>query len=133
MCATSYLEIKIVHASFLKDGDTFGKQDPFVTFDQGEQIHRTKTADDAGKEATFDELFILKGIAKQLEPDEEVTFQAFDEDVTSSDLLGQSKPFPYRKFCQNESPQEHTFDIFYKKDKTGTIKIKTQYFYEEGI
>jgi len=32
----------------------FGKQDPFVTFDQGEQLHRTKTANDAGKEAVFD-------------------------------------------------------------------------------
>ena len=75
----------------------------------------------------------MNNIHEQLTPDELVTFQAFDEDVASSDLLGQTKPFPYRKFCQNEQLQEFPIDIFMKKEKAGTIVIQTKYSYEKEL
>ena len=113
----SYLEVKVIEASFLKDHDMFGKQDPYITFLQGDKLCRTKTADDAGKHAVFNESFKLDRIQTQLEADDEVTFQAFDEDIGSSDFLGQTKPFPYLKFCQTEKAQEFEFDLFMKKQK----------------
>ena len=96
------LEITIVRAEFLKDHDLFGKQDPFITFEQGALLHRTKTAEDAGKLADFNQKFILNEIYLNLQDDEDVVFKAYDEDFGGrSDYLGQTRPFPYRKFCKN--------------------------------
>lgn len=100
MTEVSVLEINVVSAVFLKDSDVFGKQDPFITFQQGEQFHRTKTAENAGTNAQFSEQFALSEIYRQLEADEDVTFQAFDEDVGGqTDFLGKTHPLPYRKLC----------------------------------
>lgn len=98
------LEIELHKVEFFKDHDMFGKQDPFITFLQGDKLHRSKTVEDAGKLAVINQKFSLKQIYKVLEPDEDVTFQAFDEDIGGkADFLGQTRPLPFRKMCQNYS------------------------------
>lgn len=83
------LEITIVRAEFLKDHDLFGKQDPFITFEQGSLLHRTETAEDAGKFADFNQKFILREVINELQEDDDVIFKAYDEDFGGrSDYLG---------------------------------------------
>ena len=53
------LTIKIVDATFLKDADTFGKQDPYVKFEYGRGGFETTVKDDAGKYALVNESFTL--------------------------------------------------------------------------
>ena len=65
-----------------------------------------------------------------MEADDDVTFQAFDEDVGSSDFLGATRPLPFRTFCLSEKAQEFTFDLLIKKAKDGTLKIQTKYTFE---
>ena len=120
----SMLELTIVQVDFLKDYDAFGSQDPFVTFLQGEQLHRSKTASNAGKHAEMNERFALREIYRELEANDEVTFQAFDEDVgDKAEFLGQTKPMPYRKFCQSDEKMIFTLDLFNKKERAGSIVI----------
>ena len=53
------LEILIVRASFLRDADLIGKQDPYITFMYNGKNVRTDTKDDAGKNAEWNEKFCL--------------------------------------------------------------------------
>jgi hypothetical protein len=99
---------------------------------QGDQKFRTKTADDAGLHAEFNEKMVCQAIWKQLEIDEEVIFKAYDEDILTDDFLGQSKPMTYRHFCQVEDvDNEYTIDLYHKREKTGVLKIKARYDYGE--
>ncbi len=56
------IKIIIIDATFLKDGDTFGKQDPFVEFAFGDKTVKTDVIDDGGLYAKFDTTFLLPGI-----------------------------------------------------------------------
>lgn len=56
------IKIVIDDAKFLKDGDTFGKQDPFVEFKFGDKTLRTDVVDDGGLYAKFDAVFLLPDI-----------------------------------------------------------------------
>lgn len=53
------LEMVIVKASFLKDADMVGKQDPYISFMYNGKKVRTDTKDDAGKNADWNEKFCL--------------------------------------------------------------------------
>ena len=57
------MKLTIVEAFFLKDdADTFGKQDPFIAFSYNNTEFKTKTQDEAGKHAVFNETFTLADI-----------------------------------------------------------------------
>ena len=51
------MKIIIKEASFLKDADTFGKQDPYIKFKYENKEYQTDVKDDAGKQARWDETF----------------------------------------------------------------------------
>lgn len=53
----------MISAEFLKDeGDALGKQDPFLSFKyEGKQL-KTLVKDDAGKKASFDDVFLLDNV-----------------------------------------------------------------------
>lgn len=54
----------VVDASFLKDADFIGKQDPFVAFKYRGMEIKTTVKDDAGKYAKWNEKFELKCVEK---------------------------------------------------------------------
>ena len=56
------IKIYVIDASFLKDGDTFGKQDPYVQFNFGDKTLETDVIDDGGLYAKFDTTFLLPGV-----------------------------------------------------------------------
>ena len=74
----SRLRIVIKEATFKKDADTFGKQDPFISFKyQGVDL-KTDVKDDAGKRASWDETFLLPNILTEYRNGNEITFEAYD-------------------------------------------------------
>lgn len=70
---------------YLKDFDTFGKMDPFLTFKLGKQQQNTEVAHDAGKECSWKNTIILKYYE-----DTNLNIKSFDEDVSSKDLMGEA-------------------------------------------
>lgn len=95
LTSKSKLILTVVHASFLKDADMFGNQDPYIQFDYKKDKIKTQTQDDAGKEADFNETFTLINIKEPILNGEELILEAYDEDLLSSDLLGVTRPIPW--------------------------------------
>ena len=60
------LEIKIREATFLKDSDAFGKQDPYLQFQYDGRDLKTEVQDDAGLKANFDDVFLLENLEPEL-------------------------------------------------------------------
>ena len=83
----SRLYVTIVSASFLKDSDLIGKQDPFVNFHYGDKKPETDVMDNAGLFAKFDQKFCLTNIEKEVKDSKRAVFEAYDKDPLSSDLL----------------------------------------------
>ena len=54
--------VTIVEATFLKDADVFGKQDPFIRFTYAGNPLQTTVAEDAGKHAVWKEKFTLANV-----------------------------------------------------------------------
>jgi len=60
--ANCRLNLIIKSATFLKDADTFGKQDPYIKFLYNGKKVETDVKDDAGKAAEWNEKFCLSGV-----------------------------------------------------------------------
>jgi len=61
------LLVKIIDATFLKDADLMGKQDPYIKWKYGRGEFQTTVKDDAGLYAKWDESFSLNGINRYLD------------------------------------------------------------------
>lgn len=81
----SLLKIIIKEAQFMKDADTFGKQDPYIQFMYQDKQLKTDVKDDAGKHAKWDETFLLPSISSQVRDGGALVFEVYDKDVMSSD------------------------------------------------
>ena len=57
-----FLRLTIVSGTWVEDADFFGKQDPLIIFTHNGKEYRTKVQEDAGKAATFNEVFDLYGL-----------------------------------------------------------------------
>ena len=84
------IELKLKEARFLKDADFFGKQDPFLQFNYGGRIYKTKVHDNAGKHAIFNETIVLEDVLKY---PKDILIEAYDnedekEDTIPNKLLG---------------------------------------------
>ena len=122
------LKLTIVEASFLKDADFFGKQDPLIKFQHRGREFRTTTAEDAGKHAVWNEVFPLE----DLDPNGQLVLAAYDEDPTGLDWLGQIKPVATQDLIKDQKERQHNLDLFDKKDKkAGNLIFKTQYTWAE--
>jgi len=82
------IKLIILDAKFLKDADTWGKQDPFIQFTYDGRSMKTTVKDDAGKAAEWNEEFLLEDIAKELAAGGKLRLEALDEDTMSNDWLG---------------------------------------------
>lgn len=55
------------------------------------------------------------------------TFEAFDKDIASSDLLGSTDPLDLVDIVQHDSQREWTLDIYEEKGAhAGTLKLTTE-------
>lgn len=111
------LSILIKDAKFFKDADTFGKQDPFCRFKYDDEYIQTKVVDDGGKEATFNETFVLKNVFQEIRQDEVFELEALDKDAASADLLGSANPMTYNSLCQDDETHDMALELYDKNYK----------------
>jgi len=96
----------------------------------GKEKMQTTVKDEAGKEAQWDEKFVLKNIREQILNGEEMVLQSFDEDLLIHDFIGGARPIPWQDFCFDEKEKEMTVDLYdKKKKKCGTLTFKTKFIY----
>ena len=96
------LNLIIKKATFLKDADMFGKQDPYIQFMYNGKQVKTDVKDDAGLNAEWNEKFCLTDIESQIQSGKRLVFEAYDKDIGSSDLLGQSKRLSFVSLIEEE-------------------------------
>lgn len=77
------MSVTVQFAQGLKDGDWFGKQDPYAIVRCGGQQFRTKTAVDGGKNPVWNETFLFNVINENT-----IEIDIKDEDVGKDDLIG---------------------------------------------
>ena len=129
-----YIQLQILEANFLKDdGDAFGKQDPYIRFFHNGQMFRTRTQQDAGKHAKFIRVFKLENLEKPVNGNEQITFEAFDEDTTSDDLLAVAHPLSYDMLLKKSMEEQILkIDLYTTKDElAGDMSFKWTYFWQE--
>ena len=120
----------IVSATFLKDADMIGKQDPYIKFKYNGKDVQTDVKDDAGKAAEWNEKFCLTQVADQVESGKRLVLEAYDKDLMSSDLLGKTKGISYVSLVENEELKNHTVQLFDKVKKVaGTLILTSQFVY----
>lgn len=122
------LEIKLEEATFLKDLDMIGKQDPYIQFDYGKRVFKSKVQGDQGLRAKFDDIFTLKNIQNAIESGQKLVLNAYDEDVGSSELLGSMYPMSYVPMVNNLETM-HNIDLFINYKKSGNIKFSTKFLW----
>lgn len=97
------LEVKISEATFLKDEDALGKQDPFVQFSYDGFAFRTSVKDDAGLHAAFNETFLLENVEGVVKAGQDLVMEAMDSDVGSGDdLLGKANALTFVKLVADD-------------------------------
>ena len=85
------ITLKIIEAKYLKDADTFGKQDPMIKFKFLGREFKTTVKDDAGKHAILNESFELEDMEKG--SFENLILETYDEDAGGVlDFIGASQP-----------------------------------------
>jgi len=85
-----YIKLTIDSADFLKDADTFGKQDPFIKVICAGIEYKTKTVQEGGKNVVFDETFELTNVAQEIENNGKLVLNAYDCDGMVEESLGSS-------------------------------------------
>ena len=63
------LQINIKEATFLKDQDVIGKQDPYIQFSYDSEDYKTEIQDNAGLHAKFSDVFVLENILNEIKED----------------------------------------------------------------
>ena len=92
--------------------------DPYVVIETRQQKVRTKTMQGAGKTPQWNQIFDID--VKYIGDD--MKLQCLDEDVTSSDLIGETN-IKLSSLCVNGGLDEW-FSIAYKGKQSGQIHLK---------
>lgn len=128
------LVINIIDASFLKNADTFGDQDPYVKFKYGRGTFETTVKYKAGKYAKWNEKFELTNVKRWVENEEKLELEAMEKDVGSSDFLGSNKPIELQELCDWEGVYKHDKELLDEKKKViGRIKFSTQFVWVDYV
>ena len=124
------LKITIEDAKFLKDGDTFGKQDPYVQFKFGERTLETDVIDNGGLYAKFDAIFLVPDVVTL--KDQSIVFKTFDKDLASSDFLGETDPLDIIDILNDDSVHNFELELFEENGQpNGSVKLSTQLIFKK--
>ena len=99
--ANCTIKLKVVSATFLKDADTFGKQDPFVKIPHGGKTYKTEVIDEGGKTPVWNEEFELEFVEKEVKGGGSLILNTFDSDGAVDEFLGGTKPIKYTDLIKN--------------------------------
>ncbi len=133
------LYFKILSATLERDTDTFGKMDPYVvvtyTTAANKQIQKIKgpTHKGGAKAPSWNwEMELYLGgttlpSGTNNEPDvlkDNVKFSIFEEDVTSSDLVGETADILLKSLIEGDKKTLKTHQINYQSKKAGQIQVE---------
>jgi len=104
----------------------FSKMDPYAIIKLRDAEYRSKTLKNAGKLPKWNETFVIN--VKYIGDD--MTMHIFDEDVTSSDLIGEVT-FKISALCITGGLNDW-FNISYKGKKSGSIHLKSEWIPDEA-
>lgn len=122
------LEVIIVQATFLKDADLIGKQDPYIQFQYLGKKVRTEVKDEAGLHAEWNERFCLTQIDQQIHSGKRFMLEAYDKDIASDDFLGKTKGISYVYLTQDEEQHKHEMKLYDKDGKeAGKLIVTTRF------
>lgn len=96
---------------------------------------RTKTVDEAGKHAVFNEHFALSNIPDVLAANQDLVLETYDEDGPGQiEFIGGTKGIKYQDLITTTEQQTLTLDLLSKNGaKCGKIIIKSQFFNTEPV
>jgi len=126
--ANCMLNLVIVSATFLKDADLIGKQDPYIKFKYNGKDVQTDVKDGAGKAAEWNEKFCLTQVMDQVTSGKRLILEAYDKDLVTSDLLGKTKGISYVSLVENDEIKNHTVQLFDTEKKVAGELILTSQF-----
>ena len=129
----SYLLVLIKDASFFEDVDAFGDQDPFIKFKYGDKTYQTEVKEDAGKNASWFETFVLFNVDKLAVKNTEIVFEAFDKEVVSKDkCIGFSDRIDLPDIVSDGKPIAFALELYNESGKlAGSLSVQTQLVVEE--
>ena len=124
------LVLIVQKASFLKDADLIGKQDPYIQFAYNGKKVQTEVKDGAGLNAEWNEKFRLTQVHEQVLSGKRLVLEAYDKDVLSSDFLGATKGLSFVTLVESEDIKQHTLILLDKaKKKAGELHMTSQFIY----
>jgi len=126
MATSGTLRVTVVEAKLTRDTEFFSKMDPFVVIETRQQKLKTKTMQGAGKTPKWDQIFDID--VKYIGDD--MKLQVFDEDVTSSDLVGETT-IKLSSLCVNGGLDEW-YTIGFHGKQSGTVHLKGQWTPAKG-
>ena len=122
MSTSGNLRLHIVEANLKRDTEAFGKMDPYCIINTRNQRVRTKTANNMGKKPRWEGEFMdidVKYVGDDL------LLQVLDEDVTSSDLIGEST-IKLSSFCIGNGIDDW-FSIQFKGKEAGKVHLRSEW------
>ena len=126
--------MEIIDATFLKNADLFGDQDPFIRFKYGRGALETTVKDGAGKYAEWYEKFELTNVKRWIEEGQMIQMDAMEKDPGSEDFLGAIKPLELKELCAWEGLNRHDLQFFDEKNAlAGRLKFSTEFKWQEYI
>ena len=126
------VKLIILDAKFLKDADVWGKQDPFIQFHYDGRLLKTAVKPEAGKEATWNEEFVLEDIAREIAAGGKLRLEALDEDTLSNDWIGATLPIPYTELVGTADVMAQKLEFLDKGgNEVGHVNVSTQYIWAE--
>ena len=75
------LKLTIVSAQYLKDADTFGKQDPFVKVECATYTYKTRVLEEGGKTPVWNEEFGMREVSREVDQNGSLVLTTFDSGV----------------------------------------------------
>ena len=126
--------VNVIDATFNKNSDLFGNQDPYVRFKYGRGSFETTVKYKAGKYAKWNEKFELNNINRWIENGDSLELEAMEKDVGSSDFLGGSKPLELKGLAASEGVARHDMELFDEdKKQCGRVKFTTEFKWVEYV
>ena len=103
-----------------------GKQDPFIRFMYDGKKMDTDVKDDAGKDAKWNETFQFPNVFQRLKGEDTLTFEAYDKDLTSSELLCKTEPLDYVDLLGTTEVNNMELELFDAKgNAAGKVLVST--------
>jgi Ca2+-dependent lipid-binding protein len=109
-------------AKLTRDTENFGKMDPFCQIVLGKQKQRTKTANDAGKNPVWKDLFTFKRT-----DEEKIKIEVWEEDtIGNNDLVGDAF-LNLTAATSRKGKYTENLKIYFENEVAGSVQLEVEF------